>query len=343
MASDTNNLPSLATIFHFLEESEGDSHLEKSIGSKKLTRDAFFDKASWAILVSNTSAFVAGIWGKKAHSTGFPDDWETLANWGDQEFDSWCKKMAAVLESPRSDLVGMFRDRWWSIWDLACWIDEFLDDDDFCNKVFGGKRKGKHLNDDDVQRLIAIKKTGWLRMIGHANRYFILRNLGGDFLKPDVWVNAFCEWYGDLTVGELARKLRHEGIHCGRFDAYLWNYCSREVQDSKRLGVWFDELALGDGDLSTYASRESISVRDFEEAIWNLEGIRLLVRAPKDTRLLNAYGFERSANRDWTLNKWIQTRVEPIMWDFEVTIVDGRGAIPRANSRLQTVRDSYDY
>lgn len=288
MAKKTSYLPNLGEIMHFLQQNTYHStQLEKAIGSGELNRDAFFEEASWAILVSNTSASVAKIWDQKAQSTGFPDHWETLAIWGDQEFDNWCKKMGAVLETPRDDLVGMFRNRWRSIWDLACWIDEFLDDEDFCSTVFGGKRKGKHLNDDDILRLISIKKSGRLRMIGHANRYFILRNLGGDFLKPDVWIEAFCKWYGDLTVGELARKLRHEGIHCGRFDAYLWNYCSREVKDSKRLGVWFDELTLGDGSLSTYASKDSMSVREFEEAIWNLEGIRLLVRAPKDTRLLN--------------------------------------------------------
>ena len=344
MAKITTYLPSLGQLMQFFRENAHDpSRLERAIASKNLSREVFYETASWAILVSNASRSVADIWYEKAQSTGFPDRWETLALWRDRDFKSWSKKMAAILETPRTDLVGKFRDRWWSVWDLARWLDEFNDDDDFCDRVFGSKRDGKELNDDDIQHLKNVKKTGRLRMIGDANRYFILRNLGGDFLKPDVWINAFCEWYGDVTVAELAAQLRREGIHCGRFDAYLWSYCEQEVYESRRLGWWFDELTTADYDNGfTLQNIRTISVKEFEEAVWNVEKIRVVVRAHEDTRLTNAYNFERSANKEWTLHKWLRTRLDLVMREFAVYVVVGRGLIPRSNSLLQTIRDSYN-
>ena len=80
-----------------------------------------------------------------APTVGEADDLEVavkskaLSKWGDEKFDNWCRRMAKVLSSPRDDLVGKFRDRWGSIWDLGRWLAEFEDDDDFRGRVFDGK------------------------------------------------------------------------------------------------------------------------------------------------------------------------------------------------------------
>ncbi len=77
------------------------------------------------------------------------------------------------------------------------------------------------MTDEDVHRLLKIKRSdGVLYRIGEVSVYFILRNLGGNFLKPDTWIKAFAEWFGYADVSQLASALASAGIHCGKFDAY---------------------------------------------------------------------------------------------------------------------------
>ena len=241
------NLPELSTVLRKMEAAAAKSgdqeRLESVIKSKKLSRKTFFEKASWAILVTGVNEKGARRWKKKAASTGFPKDWGTLAKWRRKDFNRWCKKMAPELKKPQADLTGKFRLKWWSIWDLARYLDHFASEVDFRGRLFDGKTQGRDLRKRHVKRLRKIKQeSGRLSMIGHANRYFILRNMGGDFLKPDVWVKEFARWYGNVDVAELASMLRKQGIHRGQFDVYLWSYCARQVKQSSRLSDRFDKL-----------------------------------------------------------------------------------------------------
>ena len=131
-------------------------------------------KASWAILVTGVNAEIARGWREKAASTDFPSDWGTLANWTNDDFNLWCKKMAPELKTPQTDLAGKFRLKWCSIWDLARYLDQFASEGDFRDRFFDGKTQGRDLREMHVKRLAKIKgKSGRLSMIGPANRYFI--------------------------------------------------------------------------------------------------------------------------------------------------------------------------
>ena len=344
MPSESLKPPPLVTVFRSLQRAALDAgvsaDLEAAAESKELTRNAFFGEAYWAILVAYVSYDTAAAWAEKARSTGFPFDWEALGNWDDDHFDAWCKRMAKVLSTPREDLVGKFRDRWWSIWDLGWWLANFESDADFRNQVFGGKTQGEELGKDDVRRLAAIRRQGRLWMIGHANRYFVLRNLGGNFLKPDVWVQEFCRWYGDIDVGDLADLLREEGINCGRFDAYLWSYCAREVRETSRLGTRFDEMFTDDGGVTEPINGETVSITDFEEAVWEIEGVRIVVRDWSGGRI-GKYEYERAARENWRVSEFIDKRIGPIVAGREVAVLNGGGLRPHGGTLLRTVRTSY--
>lgn len=344
MSGESQELPTLATVFEGLQRAAGDvgeaSELEVWAKSKELTRDAFFEQAHWAILVANASYETATTWKQKARSTGFPFDWQDLRKWGDEEFDGWCRRMAKTLSSPREDLVGKFRDRWWSIWDLGWWLADFQDGHDFRARVFDGKTHGAELGEDDVLRLAAIWRGGRLRMIGHANRYFVLRNLGGDFLKPDVWVQEFCRWYGDVDERELADSLRQEGISCGRFDAYLWSYCAREIRQASRLGACFDEMFMDGSGATEPVEEETVTVADFEDAVWEIEGIRVVVRDWSGGRI-RGYGYERAARESWRVSEFLDKRIGPVADSREVVVVDGGGLRPHGLTLLRNVRASY--
>ncbi len=343
----SRKLPALTVVFKFLQkfvtEREHTEWLETVIESKELTRNAFFHEAYRAILVSGVSFTVSLTVEKKAVQTLFPFEWEQLAEWREREFNSWCKKMARSLQQPRSDLVGKFRLKWRSIWDLALWLADFENDQKFQSEVFGDKNYGDQLTEDDIERLTLIKQeTNRLQLIGPANRYYILRNLGGNFLKPDTWVKKFGNWYARTSVSELAKLLRDEGIHCGRFDVYLWKYCQSEIRESKHLITHFDNLFLHHRYGSHVVNERMVSLKEFEEQVWELEGIRIVVRDDESTLRIEPYACVSKANHKWTLTKWLNLRVNRYIGvDRSVVVVSGDGNLSHGNTRLQTVRDSY--
>ena len=242
--------PPLHTMLALFED-ETSEHtkqwIESACAEKRLTRKSFFEAAYWAILVANRNVVIAQSWADKASATGFPFSWRKLGDWNedDGKFDEWCKQMAGQLETPKDDLDGGFRNRWWGIWDIGWRLAQFQSDAAFRKRYFDGKKRGSELTDEDFHRLRAIKRTdGALYQIGEVSMYFILRNLGGDFLKPDTWIKAFAEWYGCASVSELASVLRSHGIHCGKFDGYCWEYCESHLRRASDLPRHFDKLPL---------------------------------------------------------------------------------------------------
>ena len=344
----TRTLPPLNVILGHFEEScaaDGTHDLSWAQTSKELSRDSFYDAGAWAILVSGVKWATAQSWARKAQQTGFPwssDGWRTLNDWSDADFASWCKAMAAELATPQSDLSGRFRDKWWWIWDLGWYLAQFETEAAFREHFFAGKGQGRELNDDDIGRLARIKRTEWPRLggIDVANRYFILKNLGGDFLKPDVWINAFCEWYGKVEVGELADMLREQGIHCGKFDAYCWAYCEREVRKSSLLAAHLNARFDVDVDAAP-ALVSGPTVAEFEGSVWRVEGIRLVIRDESDAAIAAPYDYVRAATESDTVASWLDRRVLPSLESREVIVLKGDGAEPAGQTKLRTVRESY--
>ena len=222
------------------------------------------------------------------------------------------------------------------MWKLASWLATFDDDDEFRKQLFGGKKLGKGLNDDDIQRMKAIKRDKQvLSGIGEANFYFILKNLGGDFLKPDRWVNEFLMWYGGLKVGELARRLRESNLHCGQFDSYLWSYCEREIDSINDLHVHFDSLFSNNDGMPTER------IKDFEDDVWSRERIRIVVRDRENRQACWKYDYLKAAPKDWTVTEFLDKRVQLYMDEREAVVIKGDGSKAHGATKLSSVRDSY--
>ena len=80
---------------------------------------------------------------------------------------------------------------------------------------------------------------------------------------------------------------------------------------------------------------------ELEEAIWDLETIRVVIRDTSNARL-SCYPYMNAANQNWTLQRWLSNRVEPQLNNQDVVIVDGYGNIPVRQTKLGTVRSSYN-
>ena len=82
------------------------------------------------------------------------------------------------------------------------------------------------------------------------------------------------------------------------------------------------------------------TVEKFENRVWELERIRIVVRADCREEVGN-YGFRYKAARKMTVAKFLEDRIMGSIGNFTVDVIDGSGRIPEGNALAGTVRDSY--
>lgn len=90
------------------------------------------------------------------------------------------------------------------------------------------------------------------------------------------------------------------------------------------------------------------STKSVERKIQRVEGfwVSLLHENGADIRsdkqAIPQYGFERMANGEQTVNQWIATRFRKTYPGFKVNVMAADGSTCFGNTKLKTVRDSYD-
>ncbi len=83
-----------------------------------------------------------------------------------------------------------------------------------------------------------------------------------------------------------------------------------------------------------------MNARDFENSVWNVDKIRLVVCCSNNVELVD-YGYANAANKNSTLSEWLENRIYPNIDGHQVIVIGGNGKQPHGNSLVQTVRDSY--
>lgn len=80
--------------------------------------------------------------------------------------------------------------------------------------------------------------------------------------------------------------------------------------------------------------------RDIEDAVFELEQVRIVIRAGSREDLED-FNFQRKAAGNSSITEWLETRILPIVNGNEVVVINGRGEIPHGRTRMQNLRDSY--
>ncbi|WP_445677477.1 hypothetical protein [Pseudomonas putida] len=85
-----------------------------------------------------------------------------------------------------------------------------------------------------------------------------------------------------------------------------------------------------------------ITVQEFEEQVWTVEGIRVVVRAPENARVPE-YDYQNAANSTFSVTKWMTTRIDPALdgTNYQVTVIQGNGEEPHGRNLLKKVRATY--
>ncbi len=80
---------------------------------------------------------------------------------------------------------------------------------------------------------------------------------------------------------------------------------------------------------------------DIEQAVFELEEVRIVIRAAPNT-VLDDYNFVRKAADNSSLNEWLEQRIRPIIRGNSVVVVDGSGNVPHGRTKMATLRASYE-
>lgn len=83
-----------------------------------------------------------------------------------------------------------------------------------------------------------------------------------------------------------------------------------------------------------------MKLADFEQRVWEIEGIRLVVRGDEQEEVED-YDFKNAAIETWSVAEFLRKRVEKRIGGRKVAMVQGDGEMPHGRVILRTLRASY--
>ena len=83
-----------------------------------------------------------------------------------------------------------------------------------------------------------------------------------------------------------------------------------------------------------------MKVREFEQAVWNLNTIRIVIRLPEDMEV-HDYDYQRAAKRSMTFEGFKETNFRGWIDPKYIVAIDGSGNLVGDDAVLSEVRASY--
>lgn len=185
---------------------------------KDVSRKNFFEQAVFAIWEAGKSRKAVEAFLKRAEENGFSWDFATVSSCDGQHLLGFMEKLHG-----RPVPKGA-RKRWEAVHNIAKDIKTYPTEADFHKSFFNGKVKSADLDKNDAERLM----NRGFPFIGEANANYILRNMGGEFIKCDRWMDAFLRYY-KIHLDDLEKRIQTLNIPLGLFDVVIWAYCEKFV------------------------------------------------------------------------------------------------------------------
>jgi hypothetical protein len=83
-----------------------------------------------------------------------------------------------------------------------------------------------------------------------------------------------------------------------------------------------------------------MKLADFEQQVWEVENIRIVVRADENDEV-KAYNLKRAADESWTTKEFLNNRIEPRVGSKKVVVIRGDGQKSHGAVKLRNLRASY--
>jgi hypothetical protein len=205
---------------------------------RKVTRAVFFEESTYAI-IGTISRKAARTFCGRVTQCGFPwKDYKTVATWPQACWKAFFTRLYPP-DWPGFDYKEWHRGR--EKWDAVRHIAELLagyqSDHPFQVDFFGGKSRSADLDHEDVNRLRAKR----LRFIGSANSQYVVRNMGGETIKCDRWIQEFFRYF-HTTAPAIKAELKGLEISLSLFDVVVWAYCEAFVKRVADFRAHFQQL-----------------------------------------------------------------------------------------------------
>ncbi|MGE4519539.1 MAG: hypothetical protein AB7E04_08540 [Desulfobacteraceae bacterium] len=82
------------------------------------------------------------------------------------------------------------------------------------------------------------------------------------------------------------------------------------------------------------------STSDLEQQIFEREEIRVIIRQAKNSPV-KEYPYERKSSSSTSITDLVSKRIQPLVGDSEITVINGQGLQPHGRTNVETVRNSY--
>lgn len=198
---------------------------------KRISRQAFFQNAVWAIWVSGMRRTTTKQFLRTAEAKGFSWDFAAFGSWNARKLTTFVETLHGRPTPRRASA------KWRAARTVARELLHYQNERDFREGLFGGKAPTSELDHGDVARLI----QRHLPFIGSANAHFIIRNIGGEAIKCDRWIRAFLRHYR-ISLEQLTSRVRALSIRPGLFDVVMWAYCEKCVKRVSLFGKHFSKM-----------------------------------------------------------------------------------------------------
>lgn len=198
---------------------------------KTISRTSFFEASIFAIWVSGLRRKSAASFLERAAENGFEWDFSRIAEQTPKQWEKFKSGLHGKNIPKRADM------KWDAIQHIAKELDKYKDDIQFRKEWFDGKSRSSGLNNENVKSLQKRK----LPFIGRANAHFIIRNMGGEAIKCDRWLEAFM-CYFEVSEVQLLKSLEKANIPAGLFDLVIWAYCEKFIKKTCNFNNHFSAV-----------------------------------------------------------------------------------------------------
>lgn len=83
-----------------------------------------------------------------------------------------------------------------------------------------------------------------------------------------------------------------------------------------------------------------MTVTDFEEKVWEIDSIRVVIRA-QENEIIDDFDWTNAAPQTQNVTSWLATRITPKAGEHGVVVLGGNGEEPHGRMLLRTLRASY--
>ena len=83
-----------------------------------------------------------------------------------------------------------------------------------------------------------------------------------------------------------------------------------------------------------------MNVMTFEEKVWEIDQIRVVIRAPWDKEV-GDFDWKNKAADNSSITNWLDNRILPKIGGLSAIIIEGTGLKPHGRKTLDKVRNSY--